>query len=158
MDRNKQVIEFLLQCDEIKNSAIYFNFINVDDGNTQILTNATDVSTNRPFVDGSVMRRYTFTLVQFKSVNDIAIPQNPDKSHENIDDMYSMQILLDWVNEQDDLHNYPDFGDKCIIEKVWTDTDEPSFDGIDDSVSPAMAAYSITINIDYIDYTKVIWS
>jgi hypothetical protein len=37
-------------------------------------------------------------------------------------------------------------------------TSDPDLDGIDKSVNPPIARYSIGVQIDYIDNTKKIWS
>jgi hypothetical protein len=79
-------------------------------------------------------------------------------ANENIDDLADIQNFMDWVNEQGDNHIYPNFGENCVIEEMHTTSENPSLDGINDEVSPALALYSMEIGIDYIDYSKVIWS
>ena len=71
--------------------------------------------------------------------------------------MAAIQNLIDWIREQEDAHNYPNFGSDCQIDEILTTTDSPSFDGIDEQVSPPLAVYSVTIQIRYIDKSKRIW-
>ena len=157
-DKNQAILDFLLQCPQIQANPLFFNFLNAKDNNKQMLTVANDVSTNTPFVDGSVQKRYTFTIVDFKSLVYQAIPKVEGLSNENVDDMLQVQQLLDWVNEQAELRNFPDFGDNCHIDEMKTLSNYPVLNGVDTSVTPALAKYSMSIQIDYIDTSKVEWN
>ena len=157
VDKNQAVIDFLATYPDIQANPLFFNFINAKDNNIQFLTSSNDKSLNRRSVDGSVLRRYEFTLLITKSITDLAIVMG-ELSNENIEDIADIQSIMDWINEQNDNHNYPNFGDECIIEDMHTLSDNPSLDGINTEVTPALALYSMSIGIDYIDYSKVIWS
>lgn len=157
VDKNKAILNFIATYSGIETSPIFVNFINAKDDDIQFLTDSNDTNLNKTFIDGSVMKRYTFSLVVTRSITDLAIAKDI-MLNENIDDLADIQALMDWINEQGDNHNYPDFGEKCIIEEMHTTSENPSIDGINTEVSPALALYSMEIRIDYIDYTKVIWS
>jgi hypothetical protein len=79
-------------------------------------------------------------------------------SDENLTDLDEVQKVLDWINEQDELQNYPDFGSDCPIEKMETLTTKPDIVGVDTSSNPPMAVYRISIQIDYIDNSKKLWN
>ena len=79
-------------------------------------------------------------------------------SNENVDELYDIQGVLDWINEQADNRNFPDFGENCFIDSMQTMSDNPNFDGIDGSVAPPMARYSVKVTIEYIDKTKQIYT
>lgn len=157
VDKNQAVIDYLIQCPQIQNSPLYFNFINAKDDSNQFVTVSNDRYSNRNYVDGSVGKIYTFTIITFKSAADIAVVKMEGYPNENMSDMADLQSLIEWVKEQDDLHNYPNFGDECIIDKIFPTTDEPNFDGIDEQASPALAVYSTSFQIEYIDTSKVLW-
>ena len=157
MDKNKAFVDYLLQCPQILNSPLYFNFVNVKNNTNQIVTNSNDTIVAR-YVDGSVKKRYTYTIITFKSITDIPLVKMPDYSNENIADLADFQNVIDWVSEQQDLHNYPDFGECCQIDDIYSATESPRYDGINTEISPSMAMYSIDIVIDYIDTSKVIWN
>ena len=53
--------------------------------------------------------------------------------------------------------NYPDFGEDCIIEDMAAVTDNPNLNGIDTSVKPALAKYSVSVQIRYLDNSNVLW-
>lgn len=165
VDKNQAVIDFLLNCPTIQSHPLFFNFLNARDNNKQIITQANDVSLNRNFIDGSVLKRYTFSIIDFRSASFDAIPRNEipgtttstDYISENVEDMFDVQGIMDWINEQADAESYPDFGDDCFIDSMKTTSDNPSLNGVDTSVAPALAKYSMSIQIDYLDKTKAIW-
>ena len=62
IDKNQAVIDFLLTCPSIANSYLYFNFTQAEDNNKQIMTLANEKVLNKSFIDGSVLKQYTFTI------------------------------------------------------------------------------------------------
>ena len=76
----------------------------------------------------------------------------------NGDGIGDIQGIIDWITEQNDAQNYPDFGDKCSIEEMRVLTDNPNLDGIDTSTKPSLARYSMSIRIDYLDKSNKIWN
>lgn len=160
MDKNTATIDFLATYPDIQNNPLFFNFINATDNDIQFLPSSNERILNKPFVDGSIMKRYTFSLVITKSISSMAIAKDPDRGllSENLADIANIQAVMDWVNTQGENHNYPDFGESCIIEDMHTTAENPNLDGINTEVTPALALYSMEIRIDYIDYSKVIWS
>ena len=157
VDKNQAVIDYLITCPNILNSPLYFNFINAEDDTNQFVTTSNDVYTNKPYIDGSVQKMYTFTIITFKAAADIAIVKMGGYPNENLSDMSDIQALIDWVKEQEDLHNYPNFGEDCVIESIQPTTENPTFNGIDTQISPPLAVYSTSIQIQYLDMSNVIW-
>jgi hypothetical protein len=162
MDKNKAVIDFLMTCDYIKNSPLFFNFGQAKSDNKQIITIANDVRINEPFIDGSIRKRYTFTIIDYKSVAYNAVVMRTVNNastpvSENLDTAFEARQVAEWIEEQNDARNYPDFGEDCTIDDMVVGTNEPNVNGVDRSITPALAKYSISIKIDYIDYSKVIW-
>ena len=158
VDKNQAVIDFLLECPQIRDNKLFFNFINGEDNDKQFITTANDKALNRPFVDGSVMKRYTFTIIDFRSVVYQAIVPTPGYPNENVDEMLDVQSIMDWIEEQSDAQHYPNFGESCIIDDMRTLTDSPNLNGVDNSVKPSLAKYSMSIQIDYLDTNKVVWN
>lgn len=157
INKNQAVIDYLITCPTILNSPLYFNFINAKNDTNQLLTVSNDQYTNVSYIDGSIKRIYTFTILTFKSAADIAVVKASGYPNENLSDMHDIQALIDWIKEQEELHNYPNFGEDCIVESITPTTDEPNFDGIDEQVSPPLAVYSTSIQIEYLDISKKIW-
>lgn len=158
VDKNQAIIDFLIQCPTIADNPLFFNFLNAKDDNKQIITQANDKMLNKNFVDGSVLKRYTFTIIDFRSVAYQPIPKVSGYTSENVEEMLDVQGIMDWVNEQADLQNYPNFGNDCIIDSMKTTSENPNLNGVDTQVTPALAKYSISIQIDYIDISKRLWT
>lgn len=164
VDRNQAVIDFMLTCPAIHDNPLFFNAIKAQDENKEIITVSTDRILNSRFIDGSVLRRYSFSIIDFRSVSYNPVPKNTvypgtttDYTHENVEDIDEVQGIIDWIELQKDTGNYPDFGSDCIIDDMTTTSDMPNLNGIDTEVAPALAKYSITILIDYIDNSKKIF-
>ena len=128
VDKNQSTLNFITTYPNIQTSPLFVNFINA----------------NRKYVDGSVLKRYTFSLIITKSVTNLAVAKDGMLS-ENIDDIADIQAFMDWINEQGENQVYPDFGENCVIEEMQTTSENPSLDGINTEVSPALALYSMEI-------------
>lgn len=156
MDKNNSFIAFLQSCPVIRSNPLFFNFGNVENDAHQVNVSFDDTALQKPYVDGSVLKRYTVYIDSFKSIT--TNPVISGYSAENVEDLYEVQQLLDWIIEQADNNNYPDFGSNCIIDGMTSLTAKPNLLGVDDSLNPPMAIYRITIQIDYIDNSKRLWS
>ena len=155
-NKEQAIIDFLCECPTIRDNPLFFNFINAKSDNKQIITVGNDKGVNRHYIDGSVLKRYMFTLIDFRSVSYQAIVKLPDKPNENVQEYLDIQSIIDWIGEQEDIHNYPSFGNNYRIEEMKVVTDNPVLNGTDTQVKPALAKYSFTIQIDYMDYSKAI--
>lgn len=154
VDKNQAVINFLLTCPAIIANPLFFNFLQARDNDKQIVTQANDTALNKSFIDGSVMKRYAFTLMDYRSVAYQPLPKVEGYTSENVEELLDVQGIIDWVQEQSDARNYPDFGSDCIIDDMRTTSNNPNLNGVDTQVTPALAKYSITIQIDYLDKSK----
>jgi hypothetical protein len=157
VDKNQAIIDFLMNCPQLANNPLFFNAINAKDDNKEIITQSNDASTNAKYIDGSVLKRFTFTIIDFRSLSYEPIPKVEGHVSENVEDIIDVQAIMDWVNEQADDENYPNFGDTCLIDSMRTTSDNPNLNGVDTQVAPALAKYSMSIQIDYIDTSKAIW-
>lgn len=157
VDKNKAIVEYLMNCPSISNNPLFFNFINAKDNDKQLATVLNDKVMDKKFINGAVMKRFTFTIIDYKSIAYTAIPHMSGFPSENIDDMMDSQSIIDWVTEQEELHNYPDFGEDCEIEDMRALSDNPNLNGVNTQVSPTLAKYSVTIQINYIDNSKAVW-
>ena len=156
VNKEQAVIDFLRNCPAITANPLFFNFIDAKSDNRQLVTKGNEISTNRTYIDGSVLKKYTFAVIDFKSVTYQAIVQAQGYTNENVEEFIDVQGLIDWVNEQADLRNFPDFGSDCEIETMKVLTDNPVLNGTDTQVKPALAKYSFSIQIEYIDCSKVV--
>lgn len=156
MDKNQLMVEFLQTCPTIKDNPLFFNFGNVEDNAHQLTINSDDVALQKPYIDGSILKRYTCSIDSFKSV--ACIPILVGGTDENIEDFAEVQGLLDWINEQGESFNFPNFGENISIEEMKTLSAKPQLIGVESSLNPPIAIYRIFIQIDYIDNTKRLWN
>ena len=156
MDKNEAVISFLMNCPAIQENPLFFDFADEEDGNNHIITQSDKPV--KTYVDGSILKSYTFTIACYKSVTHNAIVGSTDFGDENIENMAMVQEILDWINTQAEEYNFPDFGIECVIESMETLTVDPNVDGVDTSVNPPLARYSIGVKIEYLDNTKKLWN
>lgn len=158
MDKTQAIIEYLITCPSIASSPLYFNFINAEDDDKQFITVANEKMLHRPFIDGSVQKRFTFTIIDFRSVAYQELAKLHIETNENVEEYLDIQGIIDWIDEQNDSRNFPDFGEDCIVDSINTTTDNPNLNGVDTSAKPALAKYSISIQVDYIDTSKQLWN
>lgn len=158
VDKNQAIIDFLMNCPQIRDNPTYFNFTEAEDNNKGIITVSTDNNLDKRFIDGSIMKRFTFSIIDFKSVVYQALPVSPGLSSENVEDMFEVQAIIDWIQEQVENRNFPDFGEKSVVDSMKTTTETPNLNGVDTNTKPHLAKYGISILIDYLDTSKCIWS
>lgn len=157
-DKNQAIIDYLCTCPSIRNNPIFFNFIQAQDDNKQIVTLANDITVQKPYIDGSVLKQYTFTIIDYKSITYQAIVKQVGFVNENVEEMLDVQEILDWITTQNEAHNFPNFGSDCEIDEIIALTENPRLNGVDTSVSPALAKYSISIRVTYLDISKRLWT
>ena len=157
-DMNEAVINFIMGCPEIQAHPLYFNFAEAKDNTKQLVTVANDRILNKPYIDGSVQKRYSFTIIDFRSVIYQALVDGMVDKNENVEEVVDVQSIIDWIDEQNELKNFPDFGAGYTIDEMHCTSDVPNLNGVDTNVKPALAKYSFTIQIDYLDNTKKIWT
>ena len=157
MDKTQAVIEYLLTCPKVEESPLYFNFINASDEDKQFITTANERTLHKPYIDGSVLKRFTFTIIDYRSVAYQEMARYNIAANEAVEEYLDVQALIDWIVEQEDAQNYPDFGEYCVVERIGTASENPNLNGVDTSANPVLAKYSISIQIDYIDNSKKIW-
>lgn len=157
IDKNQAIIDFLITCPYIRDNPLFFNFLNAKDDNKQLVVTGNEKSLNVKYIDGSERKRFTFTIIDYKSIAYQAVVKSGGYVNENVQEIFETQALMDWINEQERLHNYPNFGTECIIEEMRTLTENPNLNGVDTSASPALAKYSMSIQIDYIDTNNILW-
>lgn len=172
MDKNSALLSYIMGCPIIANNPLYFNVANEKDNNNQIIVNGDDVLVNKPYIDGTVEKRYTVNVLMYKSVayNPVVLEEviYPDGTtalvpssiyvDENVVDMSDGQEFIDWINEQNDARNFPDFGPTCIVDRIYTGTNKPIFNGVNADKQAPLAQYSIGIIVEYIDTSKQLWN
>jgi hypothetical protein len=159
VDKNQAMIQFLLQCPTILANPLFFNFAKAKENNNQFMTLSNNTNLHEPYIDGSVLKQYNFILLTYKTISFNQIIKQEGYPDENITEVAQFQEVLDWVKDQALAFppNYPDFGEDCVIDKMEVLSDNPVLYDVDESVSPPLARYSITIRIEYLDNSQKMW-
>lgn len=156
-DKNKTMIKFLMDCPTIQENPLFFNFADEEDGNNHFITEKDSIK--KRYIDGSLLKQYTFTIASYYSVSyNAVLNENDDIVDENVENMAKIQEVLDWIELQADNQNFPDFGPQFVVEEMVTLTTDPDIDGIDTSVNPPIVRYSVGVKVSYLDNSKKLWS
>lgn len=158
VDKTQATIEYLLMCPKVADSALYFNFINATDEDKQFITEANEKTLNTPYIDGSVDKRFTLTIIDYRSIAYQEMARYQITANESVEEYLDVQSLIQWIEEQQDLKNFPNFGPDCVVERIGTATENPRLNGVDTQANPVLAKYSISIQIDYLDKSKMLWN
>lgn len=110
-------------------------------GEASLVTNYTDVAVSEPFIDKTAPRRYTFSL-------NLILAWSDGYDDVNMESIRQASKLLDWVNDQFDEGNIPDF-DGAIIQSIETEQNLPALNVVFPDES--LAQYTIAARIDYIE-------
>ena len=158
MNKDRIMLDYLVSCPSISDKSLFFNYAEGQDDTNHFVTQATDVKRNIKYVDGSEEKIYSFSLIAYKSLGTQAVDKSNVESDENLDELTEVQTLIDWITEQSETGEYPNFGESCQIDTMYCTTDKPVFMGaFTDTVGTPTAKYSMTIVIEYLDTTKKIW-
>lgn len=157
-DKNQAMLNYFLTCEPIYQSTLYFNFANIKDAAKQFVTQSNDININTNYIDGAVKKRYSLTITSFTSISNNPIIKVAGYDNENISELAEIQALMDWITEQNDISHFPDFGEGIVVDEIRTTSSNPRLDSIDTTSTPAIARYSFTVQVDYMDFTKVIWN
>jgi hypothetical protein len=95
IDKNKAVIEWLQNCPQIESTPLYFNFLEAEDNAKQFLTMANEKIVNKPYIDGSVSKRYTFTIQDYRSISFNPLMPTAIAQNENVEDIFDFQGFID---------------------------------------------------------------
>lgn len=155
---DKLLVDYLLTCPDIYNSKLYFNLADIKDGVNQYLTMTNPRTLEKRYVDGSVEKTFSATFICYLSITSNPIVKQSHIINENIADIGSVQALMDWIEEQNTNKNFPDLGENCVVEEIYTTTISPMLSQIDASNTIPLGRYTFTINLRYTDETGIIWN
>ena len=84
MDKNKAMIAYLQQCPAVQSNPTYFNFAEGEDNTKQLVPLGNDKAVEKPYIDGSVLRKYTLTIIDYRSVVYQALVNATGYPNENV--------------------------------------------------------------------------
>ena len=135
-NKNKAVLEWISLFPDIKK--LFFNFGEVGKNSSTIVPVPSD-SVVKTDICGNKEKNYIFGISVYKSF-DVIIPFGT----ENLDAFNEVGEFMKWISEQNKICNFPDFGEKCTIEKVECLENNPSA-----SKAGELAKYFFQVKITY---------
>lgn len=134
--RHEAVWDWLLECPYIGD--IFFNAGRAEDGNTVLIPSE---QTAQEYIDGSELRWYDVTLTRFE-----AISTDPNDTA-NIGQTADIDAIAEWVDEQADSENFPEFPEKCTVMDAKALPNEGGWMVAQDQTQ---AKYMLQFRIEYI--------
>lgn len=108
MNKHEAMFNYISQ---YKAFPLTFNYSEEANGNTSLITVYSDSEIKR-YLSGS-QKEYIFAIKQTKPYHaGAAVPSG------NTQAMYDVQRFMDWIDEQQQLRNYPDFGEDCKVQSI----------------------------------------
>ncbi len=155
-NRYEAMLAYLSECPEMQ-GVLNFQAAEAGSGVIQVLTEGGEAQNNRKFIDGSVEKRFDFTVAFYKPVIHAGYIVDKGEANLNLEGILNVHALIDWLEEQNAERNFPDFGEDKQIDSVRSMNNEPTLAWIDGAhYSPPMAKYTVTVRVEYIDYSRAI--
>ena len=118
MDKNKAVYDWIKTCPVFER--LYFNFGTNKEKTSTFIPIPAEIITKTD-IFGNETKSYDFAVTTFGTVDDITF-----EGAENITAMNFLQTFTEWIEEQSQNKNFPNFGDKCFIEKITVNQNIPA--------------------------------
>ncbi|MBQ3006753.1 MAG: hypothetical protein IJD78_04240 [Clostridia bacterium] len=138
MDKNKAVFEWIKKCPVFER--LYFNFGTADAGTSTFIPLPVDRTVRKDIFDNEV-KQYDFAVSSFSFVDDATFDGS-----ENIEGMAFLQQLTEWIETQNKKHDFPDFGEKCFVEKIEAVQNIPASLRMQ-NISKYLSQYRITYEV-----------
>jgi len=145
IDKNAEFIKYIRQCPLI--DRIYATFSQAED-ETRSFVPLTTARFVKQFIDGSMLKHYDFAIIAYNLANFNPVAIDTSLISKNIVDLADLQLIINWIETQNENRNYPNFGDNCEIEAIYPMSSVPIIAGIDGS---GLAKYMIQIRCEYIE-------
>jgi len=118
-----------------------FEFLLMVEGQAAVAP-ISDIRAVRPYVNGDAIKQYDFMLqLAFRVSDDV-------DSNKNTDNMFAARKWQAWIDEQQQLGNYPDFGEKCSQYKLENLSNMPTMAGRQED---GMAKYQFPARLTYLE-------
>ena len=129
---------------ELAGTMLNFNFSPESEDSIALITNYSD-KVRKKYITGDVQKEYGFTLVIVKSYSSFG-------DDLNLEAMNFAQAFMDWLEEQNEKKEFPDFGEDCEVQKMENLQNMPNLSGVNQDGT--MARYMIQARIIYKERKK----
>lgn len=136
MTKHEAVWEWLQGCPYITD--LFFNAARADGGYTQLVPAE---SVTAEYIDGTSLRQYECSLIRFM---ELSFEPNDEA---NLRDAIDFDRLGEWVNEQNDMRNFPAFPEAETVQGISV---SPNQGGYMVMLQDGMAKYMLQFQIEYL--------
>ena len=138
MDKNKTLSEFISSYPQLY-GWLYFNTLIQSSGETSLMTDSDNIL--KEFIDCSKQREYIFSIMMMKDYDS-------GTSDLNIEALDETQNFNRWVEEQNNLENFPDWGENNVIDEMIVLSELPIL-SVDQDTN--VAKYMLQLKINYLE-------
>lgn len=125
---------------ELVGTLLGFNFSPELMNDISFVTNYSD-KVRKKYIYGAE-KEYGFTII-------ITKPYSTDTDDLNLEAMNFAQAFMDWLDEQDQLKNYPEFPENCQIKKMENLQNMPNLAGV--NAQAGLARYMVQCRLIYFE-------
>jgi hypothetical protein len=137
VNKDKAMHEWVMECPQLTDTPL-FSWLN-DVGGSCAVMQLPGEAQIVPLIDGGAVRHYDFAL-------QVAFPLSDTTDDVNTDSMFTQRQWQDWIDEQETLGNYPDFGPKCFGYELENLSSDPELAQVHEN---GMATYQFFARIIY---------
>ena len=130
---------FVSKVKELAGSMLNFNFSPESPNSISLLTNYSDKG-RKKYITGDALKEYGFSIIIVKEYSS-------ESDDLNLEAMNFAQTFMEWLEEQNEKKEYPDFGENCTIEKMENLQNMPNLSGV--NYEAGLARYMIQVRIIY---------
>lgn len=142
MTKHEAIYQYLNPYVEtIVSGPLGFNFTSDQSNQIGVLTQYADKDIKK-YVRVGAIREYGFQI-------NISQPYSRNTDDINLLAMELAQGFNDWIDSQQKIKNYPDFGDKCQVQKIEALQNMPNLAGMDEKME--VAYYMLQCKITYFE-------
>lgn len=124
MTKHDAMVEYMSpKVEELVGRFLNFNVSLGEEGNISFLTNYSD-KLRKKYIRVGAEKEYGFTVVITRTFSE-------ETDDLNLDAMNFSQGFMDWIDEQDQKKEYPDFGKKCQVKKIENLQNMPNLASVD---------------------------
>lgn len=125
---------------EMAKRKLGFNYSPESRDSISLIANYSDKIVKK-YITGKVRKQYGFTIIIVKAYS------SDDDDDLNLEAMNFAQEFMDWLDGQNEKKDFPDFGEKCTVEKIENLQNMPNLAGVNEK--ECLARYMIQAKIVY---------
>lgn len=156
MSKNQIMLDYLRQCPGVER--LYFEYGERRADAIHLLTSSVEKATSAEYIDGSQPKQLDYSIVWHKPMTYMPVMTEEGQTAPGVAELDDVQGIIDWIAAQNRNHNYPDFGEHCVVDSMHCLHDAPRLAGIDTHYNPPLARYTFTLRVEYLDTTHCVFN